>query len=133
MNINRLLGIFIAITVLVWILVFALSPQLKYQKNSNINIPKLPEPSIDLEQLQKIEFNEVKNNSLEIDIKDTLPSAKEKVNKIDKNKQIFVYCHSGVRSYNACKILEQFGFKTVYNLIGGISEWSGKVISKDGS
>ena len=56
----------------------------------------------------------------------------EKVNKIDKNKQIFVYCHSGVRSYNACKILEQFGFKTVYNLIGGISEWSGKVISKDG-
>ena len=57
----------------------------------------------------------------------------EKVNKIDKNKKIFVYCHSGVRSYNACKILEQFGFKTVYNLIGGISEWSGKVISKDGS
>ena len=89
MNINRLLGIFIAITVLVWILVFALSPQLKYQKNSNINIPKLPEPSIDLEQLQKIEFNEVKNNSLEIDIKDTLPSAKEKVNKIDFN--LYVY------------------------------------------
>tara|TARA_B100001248_G_C27350118_1_gene440895 strand:- start:1017 stop:1346 length:330 start_codon:yes stop_codon:yes gene_type:complete len=57
----------------------------------------------------------------------------EKVNKIDKNKKIFVYCHSGARSYNACKILEQFGFKNVYNLIGGISEWSGKVISKDGS
>ena len=57
----------------------------------------------------------------------------EKVNMIDKNKEIFVYCHSGARSYNACKILEQLGFKTVYNLIGGISEWSGKVISKDGS
>jgi len=51
---------------------------------------------------------------------------------IDKNKEIFVYCHSGARSYNACKILEQLGFKTVYNLIGGISEWSGKVISKNG-
>ena len=57
----------------------------------------------------------------------------EKVNMIDKNKEIFVYCHSGARSYNACKILEQLGFKTVYNLIGGISEWTGKVISKDGS
>ena len=91
MNINRLLGIFIAITVLVWILVFALSPQPKYQKNSNINIPKLPEPSIDLEQFQKIEFNEVKNNSLEIDIKDTLPSAKEKVNKIDFNLLMFSF------------------------------------------
>ena len=89
MNINRLLGIFIAITVLVWILVFALSPQPKYQKNSNINIPKLPEPSIDQKQLQKIEFNEVKNNFIDIDVKDTLPSAKEKVDKIDFN--LYVY------------------------------------------
>ena len=89
MNINRLLGIFIAITVLVWILVFALSPQPKYQKNSNINIPRLPEPSIDQGQLQKIEFNEVKNNFVDIDVKDTLPSAKEKVDKIDFN--LYVY------------------------------------------
>ena len=89
MNINRLLGIFIAITVLVWILVFALSPQPKYQKNININIPKLPEPSIDQKQLQKIEFNEDKNNFIDIDVKDTLPSAKEKVDKIDFN--LYVY------------------------------------------
>ena len=87
MNINRLLGIFIAITVLVWILVFALSPQPKYQKN--INIPKLPEPSMDQKQLQKIELNEVKNNFIDIDVKDTLPSAKEKVDKIDFN--LYVY------------------------------------------
>lgn len=108
MNINRLLGIFIAITVLVWILVFALSPQPKYQKNININIPKLPEPSIDLEQLQKIEFNEVMNNSLEIDTKDTLPSAKEKVNKIDFNLYVYkigafgssVTISNVVKSYN---------------------------------
>ena len=89
MNINRLLGIFIAITVLVWILIFALSPQPKYQKNININIPKLPEPSIDQKQLQKIELNEVKNNFIDIDVKDTLPSAKEKVDKIDFN--LYVY------------------------------------------
>ena len=89
MNINRLLAIFIAITVLVWILVFALSPQPKYQKNININIPKLPEPSIDQKQLQKIELNEVKNNFIDIDVKDTLPSAKEKVDKIDFN--LYVY------------------------------------------
>ena len=74
---------------LVWILVFALSPQPKYQKNININIPKLPEPSIDQKQLQKIELNEVKNNLIDIDVKDTLPSAKEKVDKIDFN--LYVY------------------------------------------
>ena len=108
MNINRLLGIFIAITVLVWILVFALSPQPKYQKNININIPKLPEPSIDQKQLQKIEFNEVKNNFIDIDVKDTLPSAKEKVNKIDFNLYVYkigafgssVTISNVVKSYN---------------------------------
>ena len=68
---------------------FALSPQPKYQKNININIPKLPEPSIDQKQLQKIELNEVKNNFIDIDVKDTLPSAKEKVDKIDFN--LYVY------------------------------------------
>ena len=51
---------------------------------------------------------------------------------IDKIRKFLSIAILGVRSYNACKILEQFGFKTVYNLIGGISEWSGKVISKDG-
>ena len=58
MNTNRILGIFIAITVLTWILVFALSPQPKYQKSSNINIPKLPEPLVDQGSLKKIEFKE---------------------------------------------------------------------------
>ena len=77
------------------------------------------------------EYNsEYIENSTHIDIQ--IPGEfMEKVNMIDKNKKILVYCHSGVRSYNACKILEQLGFKTVYNLIGGISEWRGEVISKD--
>lgn len=108
MNINRLLGIFIAITVLVWILVFALSPQPKYQKNININIPKLPELSIDQKQLQKIELNEVKNNFIDIDVKDTLPSAKEKVDKIDFNLYVYkigafgssITISNVVKSYN---------------------------------
>ena len=89
MNTNRILGIFIAVTVLIWILVFALSPQLKYQNSININIPKLPEPLVDQNTLKKIEFKEVKNNFLKIDTKDTLPSAKERVDKIDFN--LYVY------------------------------------------
>ena len=44
MNSNRILGIFISVTILMWILVFALSPQPKYQSIININIPDLPEP-----------------------------------------------------------------------------------------
>jgi|TARA_B100000959_G_scaffold188867_1_gene197586 cell division protein FtsN len=89
MNTNRILGIFIAVTVLIWILVFALSPQPKYQNSININIPKLPEPLVDQDSLKKIEFKEVKNDFLKIDTKDTLPSAKERVDKIDFN--LYVY------------------------------------------
>ena len=72
MNTNRMLGIFIAVTLLAWILIFALSPQPKYQQTSNINVPKLPEPLVEQDNLQKIEFKEVNNDSLEIDTKDTL-------------------------------------------------------------
>ena len=89
MNTNRILGIFIAVTVLIWILVFALSPQPKYQNSININIPKLPEPLVDQDSLKKIEFKEVKNDFLKIDTKDTFPSAKERVDKIDFN--LYVY------------------------------------------
>ncbi len=89
MNTNRILGIFIAVTVLIWILLFALSPQPKYQNSININIPKLPEPLVDQDSLKKIEFKEVKNDFLKIDTKDTLPSAKQRVDKIDFN--LYVY------------------------------------------
>ena len=89
MNSNRLLGIFISVTILFWVLIFALSPQPKYQQITNINIPKLPEPSVDQDTLQSIEFKEVKNNALKIDIKDTLPSAKERVDKIDFNFYVY--------------------------------------------
>jgi ABC-type antimicrobial peptide transport system permease subunit len=84
-----MLGIFIAVTLLAWILIFALSPQPKYQQTSNINIPKLPEPLVEQDNLQKIEFKEVNNDSLEIDTKDMLPSAKDRLENIDFN--LYVY------------------------------------------
>ena len=89
MNVNRLLGIFIASTLLIWILIFALSPQPKYQKINNIKIPELEEPSVNIQEFNKIEFEEVKKNTLKLDIKDDLPSAKDRVAKIDFN--LYVY------------------------------------------
>ncbi len=49
---------------------------------------------------------------------------KEKVNKLDKNKPVYVYCAVGGRSAKATKILQESGFKTVYNLLGGFNGWS---------
>lgn len=47
---------------------------------------------------------------------------------IDKNKSIYVYCRSGVRSSQACMIMNQMGFESTYNLIGGITKWSGEIV-----
>ena len=96
MNSNRILGIFISVTILMWILVFALSPQPKYQSIININIPELPEPEVNQENFKNIKFKEVKNDSFEVDVKDTLPSAKERTDKVDFN--FYVYRVGAFRS-----------------------------------
>lgn len=41
-----------------------------------------------------------------------------------KDKEVIVHCRSGVRSLNACMILEQLGFTNTKNLEGGILAWS---------
>lgn len=51
------------------------------------------------------------------------PDFKEQVDKLDKNKPVYVYCKSGGRSSNAAQILKDLGFKEIYNLNGGITAW----------
>ncbi|MEZ4900830.1 MAG: rhodanese-like domain-containing protein [Spirosomataceae bacterium] len=43
---------------------------------------------------------------------------KQQVEKLDKNKPVFVYCAAGGRSTKASQILKEAGFKTIYNLQG---------------
>ncbi len=54
---------------------------------------------------------------------------KKWVLQLDKNKNYYVYCRSGVRSVNACKILERKGIENTFNLIGGIQNWQGKIVN----
>lgn len=42
--------------------------------------------------------------------------------KLPKDTKIFIYCQSGMRSSRACGILDDMGYKNVYNL-GGITHW----------
>ena len=46
--------------------------------------------------------------------------------KMDKSLNYYVYCHSGVRSVQACQIMKTFGYENLFNLLGGISEWTGE-------
>ena len=47
------------------------------------------------------------------------PEFKQEVQKLDKNKPVFVYCAAGGRSTKASQILKESGFKVIYNLQGG--------------
>ena len=47
------------------------------------------------------------------------------VEELDKSKNFYVYCAAGVRSSNACGVMQQLGFENVFNLVGGFSNWDG--------
>lgn len=47
----------------------------------------------------------------------------QKIAKLDKNKTYFVYCRSGNRSGQACKVMGDAGFEHLYNLSGGMMSW----------
>mgnify|MGYP003456462123 FL=1 len=74
------------------------------------------------------EFNEgFIANAINIDIHRGQDFVNE-IEALDKSKNYYVYCRSGMRSAKACEIMNQLGFENAYNLIGGITEWEGKVI-----
>ena len=52
----------------------------------------------------------------------------DEVNKLDKEKNYYIYCRSGVRSLQACQVLESVGVVKTYNLLGGILVWNGETV-----
>lgn len=50
------------------------------------------------------------------------------IESLDKSKNYYVYCRSGVRSAKACDIMNELGFENTYNLLGGFIQWDGEVV-----
>lgn len=61
-------------------------------------------------------------NAINIDFLDA--SFRDKISELDQSKVYYIYCHSGQRSGKAGKEMKSLGFRSVYNLAGGISNWS---------
>ena len=47
-----------------------------------------------------------------------------RINELNKDDEIVVICHHGMRSQQAANYLVQSGFKNIANLTGGIDAWS---------
>jgi rhodanese-related sulfurtransferase len=48
---------------------------------------------------------------------------RDAINHLDKSKTYLVYCRTGVRSAAASQIMAELGFKDIYNMTGGITDW----------
>jgi NADPH-dependent 2,4-dienoyl-CoA reductase/sulfur reductase-like enzyme/rhodanese-related sulfurtransferase len=57
-------------------------------------------------------------NSLHI----PLPELRRRISELPKDKPLIVFCQSGLRSYNACRLLLQSGFRCK-NLTGAFATW----------
>lgn len=69
---------------------------------------------VDVREPIEREFGYI-DNSINIPVN----SLRDNLNKLDKNKEIIIYCAVGLRGYIATRILNQNGFNKVRNLIGG--------------
>src|SRR5699024_9639259 len=49
---------------------------------------------------------------------------------LNKEDEIYVICRSGNRSDLAAKMLSQNKFKKVFNVVEGMKNWSGEVVTK---
>lgn len=48
----------------------------------------------------------------------------EKIQHLDKDQPVYVYCRSGKRSQKAAEIMKELGFKEIIDLDGGYEAWS---------
>jgi rhodanese-related sulfurtransferase len=60
-------------------------------------------------------------NAMNIDY--SAPNFSDEVNRLDKTNTYLVYCHTGARSAAASQVMQGLGFKDIYNMTGGITDW----------
>lgn len=56
-----------------------------------------------------------------------LSRIKSKLSEIPKDKSVYLYCRSGMRSKQAARILQKNGFHEIAHLQGGMMSWKGKI------
>jgi rhodanese-related sulfurtransferase/TusA-related sulfurtransferase len=102
---------------------------------------KHPNVTSNEELVQKLDANE---NIVVLDVRESaeyvfnhIPNAisiplgelENHLNELDKEAEIFVVCRTGNRSDFAAQKLAENGFNKVFNVVPGMSEWTGKTDS----
>ena len=96
-------------------------------KSSEITVHKLNELR---EEDNKIQILDVRENSernhafIKGTIHIKLNEIADRHSELDKNKNIFVMCHTGTRSQIVVKWLKAQGYNYSVNVLGGIDAWA---------
>jgi len=94
-------------------------------------IEEMQELKIDVKEVKKLKnifFLDVRTKEeyeeMKIENSKLIPlnELESRINEIPKDKQIIVYCHKGIRSFQAALFLKQKGFN-VKSIDGGIDAW----------
>jgi len=83
---------------------------------------------IDVRTPEEINEGIIEGATVFVDYKN--PNFASEIAKLDKSKTYIVYCRSGGRSAGASEMMIGQGFQSIYNLEGGITGWTGKVVKK---
>lgn len=97
---------------------------------SNIQAEKLIAEKKDLLILDVRTLNEFKSGKIPNAVNIPVDEIEWEIQQLEsyKNKEILVYCKVGMRSSVGCNLLEVEGFKRLYNLRGGILDYTGKIV-----
>jgi rhodanese-related sulfurtransferase len=71
------------------------------------------------------EIHEYKRGHIKGAVNVPLSQLQQRMGDIPKDRPVYLYCQSGMRSKQAAKLLGRNGFADVADLRGGIMSWSG--------
>ncbi|MFQ8697236.1 MAG: rhodanese-like domain-containing protein [Peptoniphilus harei] len=93
-------------------------------KEINVNeIDRIAEPIvIDVREDYELEETGTIKGAIHIPMNE-VPN---RLNEITKEREIYILCRSGVRSYNVAKYLNELGYEAI-NLDGGIIDYKGEL------
>ena len=57
------------------------------------------------------------------------PNFLQELELLNRSKTYLVYCRSGARSSQACMLMKNKGVENCFNLLGGINQWNGKIVT----
>ena len=70
---------------------------------------------MDLNEILTKERDSLRDENIEL---------RKRINELDKNRNVFVMCHTGTRSQTVVKWLKSKGYEHSVNVLGGIDAWA---------